>query len=69
MATETGKEWKASDKSGLYAAHGTPSNIIQELLSFAVTIDEDESEQVDICWSSIDDHTVEASQLASDEAL
>ncbi len=69
LATETRKKWKASDKSELYAANGTLFNTIQELLSFAVTVDEDESEQVNICQSYIENNTVEVSQLASDEAL
>lgn len=34
-----------------------------------VIIDEDELEEVDTCLSSTNDHAVEASQLASDEAF
>ena len=69
METEERKKWKASDKRNLWVARGTPSNTIQKLASLAVAVDEDESEEVDICLSSTDDHAVEASQLASDEAL
>lgn len=69
MAIEGGKKCKASDKGKLWAARGTPSNTIQELASLAIVVDEDESEEVDICLSFTDDHAVEASRLASDEAL
>ena len=69
LATKEGKKWKASDKGKLGAARGTPSNTIQERASLALAVDEDESEEVDICLSCTDDHAVEASQLASDEAL
>ncbi len=69
MATEEGKKWKASDKGKPWAARGTPSHTILELASLAVAVNEDESEEVDICLSSNDDYAVEASQLASDEAL
>ncbi len=69
LTTEEGKKWKASDKGKLWAAHGTPSNTIQELASLAVAVDEDKSEKVDICLGSTDDNAVDASQLASDEAL
>ena len=69
MATEEGKKWKASDQGKLWAARGALSNTVQELALLAVAVDEGESEEVDICLSSTDDHAVEASQLASDEAL
>ncbi len=51
------------------AARGTPFHTIQQLASLAVAVDEDESKKVDICWSSTDDHAVEALKLASDKAL
>ena len=52
LATEEGKKWKASDKGKLWAARGTPSNNVQELASLAIAVDEDESEEDDICLSS-----------------
>lgn len=61
LATDQGKKWKTSDKSKLWPARDTLSNTIQELILLAVTVDEDESEKVDICLSSTNDHTVEAS--------
>ncbi len=61
MATEEGKKWKTSDKDKLWAARGALSNTVQELASLAVAVDEDESEEVDICLSSTDDHAVEVS--------
>ncbi len=61
LATEQGKKWRASDKGKLWPACDTLSNTIQELTLLAVTVDEDKSEKVDICLSSTDDHTVEAS--------
>ncbi len=69
MATEEGKKWKASDKYKLWAARGIPSNTVEELASLAIAVDEDELEEVDIFLSSNNDHVVEASQLASDEAF
>ncbi len=51
------------------AARGTVSNTIQELTSLTVAVDKDELEEVDICVSYTDDHAVEVSQLASDEAF
>lgn len=46
------------------AACGTLSYTIQELASLALAVDEDESEEVDICLRSTDDHAVEALKLA-----
>ena len=69
FATEERKKWKASDKGKLWAARSTSSNTVQELASLAIAVDEDEPEEVDICLSSTHDHIVEASQLASDEAI
>ncbi len=63
------KKWKASDKRKLWAARYKPSNTIQEVALLGVDVDKDESEEVDICLGSNDDHAVDASQLASDEAL
>ena len=69
LTTEEEKKWKASDKRKLWAARYKPSNTIQELALLGVAVDKDESEEVDICLGSNDNHAVDASQLASDEAL
>lgn len=69
LATEEGKKWKAGDKGKMWAARGASSNNVQELASLALAVDEDESDEVDICLGSPDYHAVAASQLASDEAF
>ena len=78
LATEEGKKWKASGKDKLWATHSTTSNTatcgttpdtVHELALLAVAADEDESEEVDICLSSICDHVLEASQLTSNKTL
>lgn len=69
LATEEGKKWKSSDKGKLLATRGTPPNTIQELASLAVAVDEDESEETEICLSSTHYRELEAANLASDEKL
>ena len=69
LATEDGKKWKASDKDRLWATRTAFSNTVQKLAWLAVAVDEEESEEIDICSFLIDDHDVETSELASDEAF
>ena len=67
LATKEGKRWKASDKGKLWTAHGPPSNTIQELASFTIAVDNNKSEEVEICLSCTDNHAIKASQLTSNE--
>ena len=69
LATKDGKKWKASDKSRLWATRNASSSAVQELASLAIAVDEEKSEEVDICSFLTDDHVGETSELASDEAL
>lgn len=54
------KNWKTSDKKRVWATCITFFNIIQELTSINITIDENKSKEINIFLSLIKNYTIKA---------